>query len=209
MPKHGITHQEEEYLLKYGALPSAEEELLSYVLEKYPFSSAAFEKAVSRIDELRWESIDFVLYLVPTPTPRPRSNGHHFYVKGAAENKKIIKRYIEQHIIATRAEIDIEAYLPTPTSRLTNAEIYLAEKKLIYPVGSYDVDNMMKTYLDMIQGHLLVNDCIVTRGLLEKFFSVKPRLHITIRYQTGYDSRYNERRITSSKLYQQAFGKNV
>lgn len=201
----GLTRQEEEYMLKYGALPSDEEALLQYVIEKYPFRQERLDKAIERIDSLQWQTVEFVLYLIPKPSPRPRSNGNHFYVKGAADNKKLIKKFIERNVICTRTEIEIEAYLPTPTSVLSNAEIYLAEKKYIYPVGSADIDNLMKTYMDMIQGHLLVNDCIVTKGTLEKFFSIKPRLMIRLRYQTGFDSRYNERRITTSKSYKKEF----
>lgn len=191
--------------MKYGALPNNAEELLQYVKNRYPASAQRYDAALERIGTLEWKTMEFVLYLVPTPTPRPRYDGNHFYVKGAAQNKRLIKKLIEKHIISTRAEIDIKAFLPTPTSQLTNAEIYLAEARMIYPVGAADVDNLMKTYMDMIQGHLLLNDCIVTRGLLEKFYSIKPRLEITIRFQSGYDCRYNEKRVKKSKAYMAEF----
>lgn len=196
-----LSMKEEEYNLKYGGLPDTQEDLLAYAKEKYPFTQKQFDKAMSIIDENSWRRVEFTLYLVPTPTPRPRYDGNHFYVKGAALNKKLIKRYIDRHILYTRCEISMEAYLPTPTSVMNHAEIYLSEGKLIVPVGSCDVDNLMKTYLDMIQGHLLLNDNIVTMGHLEKFYSLKPRLHITIRYQVQFDSHYNEKRITGSKAY--------
>lgn len=192
--------------MKYGALPNDAEELLNYVKQRYPTSQKRYDAAIDRICALEWRTMEFVLYLVPTPTPRPRYDGNHFFVKGAAQNKRLIKRLIERHIVSTRVEIDIQAFLPTPTSRLSNAEIYLAEARMIYPVGASDVDNLMKTYMDMIQGHLLLNDCIVTRGLLEKFYSIKPRLEITLRYQTGYDCRYNEERIKHSKAYVAEYG---
>ena len=192
--------------MKYGALPNDAEELLKYVKERYPASPQKYDAALDRVNALEWRTMEFILYLVPTPTPRPRYDGNHFYVKGAAQNKRLIKKLIEKHIISTRVEIDIKAFLPTPTTQLTNAEIYLAEARMIYPVGAADVDNLMKTYMDMIQGHLLVNDCIVTRGVLEKFYSIKPRLEISIRFQTGFDCRYNEKRVTKSKAYTDEFG---
>lgn len=200
-----LTPQEEEYLLKYGDLPSDTEGLLSYILEKYPFSQKSFDRVMDRIDHIQWKTVEFVLYLVPKPAPRPRSDGTHFYVKGAAENRKIIKHYIERFIVYTRCEITIEAYLPTPTSQFSNAEIYAAEKKLIWPVGICDVDNLMKTYLDMIQGHLLLNDNLVTFAYLEKYYSIKPRIEIKIRYQDGFDCRLNERRVKKSKWYGKEF----
>ena len=197
---------EEEYLLKYGDIPSDEEARLAYVLNKYNFTEKSLDKALCRLDNLEWKTVEFTLFLVPMPTPRPRYDGNHFYVRGAARNKKMIKRFIERHIIYTRCEIYIEAYLPTPTSLMSNAEIYLAEMKKIFPVGSADVDNLMKTYMDMIQGHLLLNDNIVTLGHLEKFYSVKPRLVIFIRYQDGFDSHFNEKRMTNTSAYKMEFG---
>ena len=196
---------EEEYLLKYGDITSDEEARLKYILDKYSFNEKSLDKAITRLDSVDWKSVEFTLYLIPMPTPRPRYDGNHFYVKGAARNKRLVKRFIERNIIFTRCEIYIEAYLPTPTSLMSNAEIYLAEIKRIYPVGSADVDNLMKTYMDMIQGHLLLNDNIVTLGHLEKFYSVKPRLVIHIRYQDGFDSHFNEKRVTNTTAYKAEF----
>lgn len=196
--------QEHEYLMAYGGLPTEREDLLDYVIEKYPFAPKTLEKIVERQDHLSWEEMNLVLYLIPKPTPRPRTDGNHFYVKGAAENKKYIKRFLDRRIIATRCEAYMRAYLPTPTSILNNAEIYLAELGRIRPISSVDIDNLMKTYLDAIQGHLLFNDSLVTYGEIEKFFSIRPRLEFTIRYQVGgYDSKYNEKHVKSSKPYKE------
>lgn len=199
--RNGLTAMEEEYLLAYGNIPSDPDALAEYVKEKYPVNPRTLDKLMKRIEDLEWKTVEFVLYLIPTPTPRPRYDGNHFYVKGAATNKKLIKKYISKHIISTRCEIRINAYLPTPVGSMNNTEIYLAEKGLIAPVGTADVDNLMKTYLDMIQGHLLLNDNLVTLGQLEKFYSIKPRLLISICYQNGYDSPFNERRVTHTKIF--------
>lgn len=193
---------EEEYLLRFGDIPSDPEAMQQYVLEHYPPNEKSLQKIMQRAESLTWKKVEFILYLIPTPTPRPRYDGNHFYVKGAAQNKKLIKKYIEKNIISTRCEITIIAYLPTPIGTMSNTEIYLAEKGIIAPLNTADVDNIMKTYLDMIQGHLLLNDNLVTMGHLEKYYSVKPRLFISIRYQDGYDSHFNERRVTHTKLYQ-------
>lgn len=201
---------EEEYLLKYGGIPSDEESLLEYLREHYPFTDKALEKAMEYYGEPQWETVEFVLYLIPEPSPRPRyssANGvPRFYVRGANANKKLMKQYIERHIISTRCEVYIEAYIPPPRSSMTNAELYMAEKKLIAPLSGGDVDNIMKTYLDAITGVLLVHDNIVTAGHLEKWYSIKPRLKISIRYQTRFDSRFNEKRMLHSSVYQREMG---
>ena len=56
----------------------------------------------------------------------------------------------------------------------------------------------------MIQDILIMNDNIITKGLVEKHYSVKPRVEIEIKYQEGFDSKFNKRRIQSSKAYNKA-----
>lgn len=204
--KHGkMNAVEEEYMMRYGGIPSDHESLIRYVMDKYPPNARSLKNLLDVIDQIQWKTVEFTLYLIPQPTPRPRIAGGHFYVKGAANNKKLIKKYIEKHIISTRCEISMEAYVPTPLHSMTSTEIYLAECKKIFPIGLPDVDNLMKTYLDMMQGHLLLNDNLVTSCILEKFYSIKPRMVIRIRYQDGYDCRFNARKITNSRLYQEEF----
>lgn len=215
MPKctkeDNLTKPELEYQMQYGGIPSTQEEILAYIEENFRINPAKLQETIDHIKEIQWETIDFSMKIVPKPSPRPRlsKQGYHFYVKGAADNKKAIAKYVKRHIICTRTEIDIRAYLPTPVSSMSNVEIYLAEAGMISPVGGSDVDNLMKTYLDMIQGHLLLNDNIVTKGTLEKFYSLKPRLEITIRYQTDFDSKFNRRKVTSSKSYKDEFAKET
>ena len=66
-------------------------------------------------------------------------------------------------------------------------------------------DNLGKTYSDMIQGILLLNDNIVNPGKVEKYFSLKPRVDIFIKYQDGFDSNFNRKKITSSTQYLNTF----
>lgn len=199
----GPTPQEIEYQLEYGGLPQSREALLEYARKEYPFTQKQFDEAMERLNRLEWNTVDFTIPLVPKPTPRPRTDGNHFYVKGAAENKRAIKHFIEKNIIATRVIASIFCYLPIPKSQLNNAEIYLAEAGLIVPVTMGDVDNFMKTYLDMITGHLILNDNLVSEGWVQKRYSLRPHLDVILEYQNGYDCRYNEKRITRSKGYAQ------
>ena len=56
----------------------------------------------------------------------------------------------------------------------------------------------------MIQRILILNDNIITKGSTEKYYSVKPRVEIDIKYQLGYDSKFNKRRMESTKAYKDA-----
>lgn len=202
-----LTAEEIEYQMKYGGLPNDREALLAKVKELYPFSQQQLDLAMAKLEELEWQTVEFTLNLIPKPTPRPRTDGNHFYVKGAGKNKRMIRRYIEKNIISTRCKIDMVAYLPIPISQMNHAEIFMAEAGLIVPITMADVDNLMKTYLDMITGHLLLNDNLVSEGYLAKRYSIKPRLDIKLEYQNGFDSKYNERRVTRSKIYLDEFTK--
>ena len=56
----------------------------------------------------------------------------------------------------------------------------------------------------MVQKWLLLNDALIIKGTSEKYWSLKPRVEIEITYPTKIDCKYNERKIKSSKTYQDA-----
>jgi hypothetical protein len=53
----------------------------------------------------------------------------------------------------------------------------------------------------MIQQILLLNDNVITKGSVEKYYSVKPRVVINIKYQKGFDSKFNKKKMTKSTNY--------
>ena len=79
----------------------------------------------------------------------------------------------------------------------------LAELGMIKPITTPDWDNLGKTYSDMVQKWLLLNDSLITEGSVSKRYSLKPRVEITITYALNYDSIYNKRVIENSKSYKE------
>ena len=152
---------------------------------------------------LDWKKIHLILPIIPKPTPRPRyTSKGHMYVKGAAEHKQFFQAILDEHnIIFTTTKIDIDVYLPIPTSSMNSSEILLAQQGFIRPIGGGDWDNIAKTYCDMMQGVLISNDNIIIEGSLRKWYSIKPKVKITLMYQENFDSKYNKRKVTSSKTY--------
>lgn len=208
----------EEYDINYGMIPDDYDQLLPYLERELRLTEKDLEKIQADDDKVRaipWVSLKILLPIVPKPSPRPRysSKGGFFYVSRAADNKKIFKYYIDDKysIIYTNTKFHLKAYLPTPTSSMNRIEIYRAEEGTILPTSNPDFDNLLKTYSDMIQDQLIINDNIVTVGTCEKYYSVKPRVEIIIEYQLGFDSRFNKRRTMSSKSYQSAIelGHNI
>lgn len=202
--------QIEEYDKKYGKIPMDHDQILSYLEKELKLSEKDFLKIQEMdnyVENIPWEEVKIILPVIPKPTPRPRSGKNGvFYVSGAAENKKLFKYYIEEkyRMIYTQTYFSLTTYQPTPLSSMNRLEVYRAENKKITAASNPDFDNLAKTYSDMIQHLLIINDNIVTKGLVEKYYSVKPRVEIILKYQLGYDSKFNKRRMETSKNYKEA-----
>ena len=153
---------------------------------------------IHRITNIGWKETSFTIFLLPKATPRPRlgANGA-FYVKGASDNKQFFKNYLKNvdiPLISTPTEIECRSYLPIPKS-MSPVDKILAELGFIYPISKPDVDNLVKAYCDMIQGLILYDDALVVKMVSEKYYSLKPRIEITIRYMETYDCDYNKKKI--------------
>ena len=193
----------EEYDRLYAHLPNTDKELEDYIREKYKVNQDKVDKMKDDIIGLEWKQIHLILPIIPKPTPRPRyTSKGHMYVKGAAEHKQFFQAILDEHdIIFTTTKIDIDVYLPIPTSSMNSSEILLAQQGFIRPIGGGDWDNIAKTYCDMMQGVLISNDNIIIEGSLRKWYSIKPKVKISLMYQENFDSKYNERKVTNSKTY--------
>jgi Holliday junction resolvase RusA-like endonuclease len=205
-----------DYQEKYGNVPKNFFERFTHLLDTVKFSKKDIEKLQNNIRKLlkaRWEELDFVIYFLPKSTPRPRSGrGGRFYVKGAADNSNAFKEFIEnsEHdfgIITTPCKLTVDIYLPTP--KMNRMDMILSELKLIRPIVKPDWDNAGKTYSDMIQKHLLLEDCIIIDGRTRKYYSARPRIEIKLQYMTKYDCNFNKKKIESWKFYEELQDKIV
>ena len=82
-------------------------------------------------------------------------------------------------------------------------EKLLSEEGFVRPETDKDWDNYGKAYSDMIQGILIMNDCTITMGRVDKYYSIKPRVVIIINYMADYDSDYNRTHLMNSKFYKE------
>lgn len=191
-----------EYNMLYSAYPDTTDELVSYLENSLRYDKEKLLTEEERIKSIKWIEKEFTFYLIPKGTPRPRTDGSHFYVKGAKQMKKMFRKFLyDEGIICTRCEFDLTTYQPTPINSMTNVEVLLAEKRLIRPIVTPDFDNLAKTYTDALQGILLLNDNIINPGRVEKYYSIKPRIKILLRYQESFDCKYNERKTLQSVGY--------
>lgn len=191
---------EKEYNELYGDVPIDSLERIDYLLENKNLKKSKLRvyDEIKRILNIKWKKISYTIYLLPKATPRPRSGRNGiFYVKGASDNKKFFEKYlINQDIplITTPAKFHCVSYLPIPKS-MNPVEQILAEMGFIYPTSKPDWDNLAKAYCDMIQGSILFDDSLVVEGSSKKYYSVKPRIEITVEYMEDFDSQFNKNKF--------------
>jgi Holliday junction resolvase RusA-like endonuclease len=191
---------EKEYNKLYGDIPKYNNERIEYLLKDANLKRNKLKvyDEIKRINSIKWKKKSFTLYIIPKATPRPRSGKNGiFYVKGASDNKKFFKDFIkdkELEIINTPCKIECISYLPISKS-MNSVNKILAELGFIRPISKPDWDNLAKAYCDMIQGYLLTDDALIIEGISKKYYSIKPRVEITIKWMESFDCKYNEDKI--------------
>lgn len=167
----------------------------------------ARNKALAIINKREYESIHILMYEYPFKTDRPRSFNGHTWSPNAAEHKAYFEKALKKinktiKMINTPGEIEIEAYLEMP-STVPPDEVILFECKLLKPVDKPDYDNIGKCYTDMFTWILTTDDDIFWRGEIRKYYSLIPRVHITIRYLKKHESDYIYKKLKSRKTIKQ------
>lgn len=191
---------EKDYEEKYGDITEDYEERINQLLTPIKTDSRRkiLQEEIFRIRNVEWITKKFTIYLLPKATPRPRLGQRGvFYVKGAKDNKKLFKKFINDSdidIITTPTKFTCKSYFPIPSS-MNQIEKVLAEIGLIRPISKPDWDNVGKAYCDMLQGLILYDDSLIVEGVSKKYYSMKPRIEITISYMKEHDSGYNRKKM--------------
>ena len=191
----------EEYEKEYGDIPRDKEKILNYLIDNTDIKRQKKNvlDEITRISNIKWKTFHFTIFMLPKATPRPRytSKGHMFYVKETSNNKKSFYEAMKNSdfpIITTPMEFCCTSYLPIPKS-MNKVDKILAELGFIRPISKPDFDNLAKTYADMIQGIVMIDDALIVEGTSRKYYSCKPRIEIIIKYMDGYDCDYNKKKI--------------
>ena len=192
--------EEKEYQKNYGDVPEEERQRFDYLLKTihYKKQKNSILNQIIHLGNIQWKTQKFTLYWVPKGTPRPRlGKAHVFYVKDAKKNKERFRKFLvddDWEMVTTPCIFEVRSYFPIPAS-MKKQEKVLSEMKLIRPISTPDWDNIGKTYSDMIQDIVLFNDSLIVDGISRKYYSVKPRVEIIIRYMAEYDSDFNYKKM--------------
>ena len=163
----------------------------------------ANQKIKKILDNREYETIRIILYEYPMKTDRPRTIRGHTFSPNAAENhsyfEKAWKSVVKSlKVINTPAEITVDVYMEMPV-KVKADEVLLFESKLLDVIDTPDYDNVAKCYTDMLKNIVVVDDDLFHVGLVRKYYSVLPRVEITIRYIKLHESEYVYKKLKGRK----------
>lgn len=173
-------------------------------IKEKDFNKLKYE--IRRIRGIQKHEISFVFYFTPQATPRPRYSKFtkSFYIKNKLQYNDLFGQFIREVNINTKittpCEFYCKTYSPIP-SGMNKIETFLAELSLIKNISKPDWDNLAKTYCDMVQKHLILDDSLIYKGSLEKLYSTKPRIEMIIKYYDDYDCNYNAKKIMNNSIF--------
>lgn len=197
-----------EYNQKYSKIPRDYNARLKWMYDKYHITSVKADTIIADYNTIKnnlyYKRYKVILYEVPEGSPRPRmrlinrrnfanmalknSNFIQVYSPVGTEDNKFMKKLITQkefntlnRLIYTPCIVNYRAFLRTP-STYNAVDVYLAELGVHRPINKPDWDNIGKKYCDMTNENLWIDDRLVIEGTVEKYYSILPRIEITIDY---------------------------
>jgi len=206
-----------EYNNKYRQIPKHDP--IQRIM--YCIGDKLTEKKVKEIIERKnkilqnqtYSCISITLYEEPTQSERPRhrslGNIITTYVPNAKENKKYIEKFIKKLKkdinIHTPIFIKLHFYHPMPTNASIEEQV-LFEAGILHPVVKPDIDNAFKTYTDSLIGTLILDDDLIYKAHIEKFYSFLPRIEMKIYYEDYFASAYIYNKIKGRKNFKRLSG---
>lgn len=183
-------------------------ERIQNYLQLHPLKTSQLEKlrtAIQKNQKIRYKYLKIVLDIIPESTPRPRLGQFRFYVSNSHDNNAFTELMVKSkkdlyHYITTPCKFIVHNYFPIPNS-FSRLETILAELNQIEMISRPDWDNLGKTYSDMIQKWILMDDALIIDGESHKHYSLKPRVEITIQYQETFKSKRMKRQVEQSTSY--------
>lgn len=218
--------KQELYENKFGHIPIDFNERLEWMYDNLGVTESQTADIINRRDDmiyqLRYYTINLILFQLPEGTPRPRfrlvnrsnfvdcastnSQFVHVYNPYAREDSVFMNRLLGSELksletlICTPIRVTYNTFLQTPKS-LSTPDKFMAEIGIIRPTTKPDFDNLAKKYSDMSNHNLWLDDSFVISGHVELYYSMLPRIEITIEYLNMLYNRYQYNSISNRKDY--------
>lgn len=123
--------------------------------------------------------------------PRAAARGKHVKIyedpkmrDWKIEFMSVLNNMLPEKFIPGEGEvrIDIKVFV-LPPKKFSDAKTFLAESGFIRPTKKPDFDNIAKSIVDASKNVLWKDDKQITFARIEKFYSLKPRMEIQIRFR--------------------------
>lgn len=216
-----------EYDSKYGDIPLDLDDRLVYIIEQKHISDKQLDEILLKRDTMLnnlffYECKIQQLFEEPEGSCRPRfrvltksnfnrqaigSSFVHVYTPHAAEDHRYMKQLCDEelfqldHLINTPCICRYDAFYKTPSS-YNGSDTILAEIGLIRPpIQKPDWDNLGKKYCDMYNHNVWLDDALVFDGEVHKYYSILPRIEITLKYLNTVYTKQQYRQIINRKDY--------
>ena len=215
----------EAYEKNYSNIPRDYLERLSWMYDKYHMNinkaTEVMKKREQILSTMKYEKEFFiVLYEEPEGTPRPRARYINksnlipnaqanpgfiqIYSLTGSSDRKYMHRVMEDneltelqhHLIYTPCNVTYTTFFKTP-SNYNTVETYLAELGLMRPLLKPDFDNIEKKYADMYNGNVWLDDSLVVSAHIDKYYSILPRVEISLLYMNMLYNKHQFRSIQS------------
>lgn len=213
-----------DYEQKYYGIPLDYRDRLEYMIDKFNVSEnkmqEILEKKLMMQNNLHYFDLNIVLYEEPEGTPRPRfrivnrqnfnkaainnPNFVHVYSINAKEDSLYMKKLVNgellylDNLINTPCNITFNAFFKTPSS-FSITDKFMAEIGLIDPITKPDWDNVGKKYSDMYNHNIWIDDSLTKRGVVDKYYSILPRVEIQLKYLNCVCNKYQYNSIINRK----------
>ena len=161
------------------------------------------------LKNLTYSCVKLTLYEYPAGSHRPRTRrmGQNIsiYVPNAKDNKVYFNKFIQKlkkdiKIIHTPIYIILNIYYQMPNT-VSVEESVLFEAGLLHPIVPVDIDNVFKSYTDQMFEKIILDDDLVYKAKIEKFFSFLPRVELFFYYDDKFVSKYIYNKIKKRKTY--------
>lgn len=221
--------KQKEYDIKYGDIPDNYYDRLSWMIDRYNLSESKMMEIANKrnaaINNLFFYTCKVIqLFEEPEGTHRPRfriirkNNFNqaaildkefiHVYTPNAQDDFNYMRKITEEKelsdidgLINTPCIIQYDAYYKTP-SYFSTTDTFLAEIGLFRPaITKPDWDNLGKKYCDMYNHNIWLDDSQVITGTVNKYYSIKPRVEITLWYLNSVYNKSQYNAIIGRKDY--------
>lgn len=161
------------------------------------------------LENQTYSAFKLTFYMEPMGSDRPRARFagtvNTIYVPNAKDGKNLITDLVSNlketiNIIHTPIYCKLLSYHKMP-SDVPLEEKVLFEVGVLNPVNKPDDDNILKFFQDICFEKIILDDSLIYKAIVEKFYSFLPRVELTFYFEDKFSSKYVYDKIRKRKSF--------